>query len=92
MRWARSDQQRDQIGLHIGAGTWWLDTTADNANPLEGIVDAVAAGNVTEEVVLAPDGGRRLETHVTAADREWATVTGHVPPPSRRRDLATVRR
>ncbi|KAA9084145.1 DUF6578 domain-containing protein [Microbacterium radiodurans] len=81
VRWARSDQETDQIGLHIGAGSWWLDATVDSANLLEGIVDAVAAGNAVEEVITDPDGGRRLETHVTAAGREWVTATGHVPPP-----------
>lgn len=81
VRWARSDQDTDQIGLHVGAGSWWLDATVENARLIEGIIDAAATGDVSEEVIVESDGSRRLETHARAADREWVTVTGHIPPP-----------
>ncbi|MBD8207357.1 hypothetical protein IFU08_15765 [Microbacterium sp. CFBP 8790] len=51
---------------------------------------AVTAGNVSEEVIIESDGGRRLETHMTAADREWVTTTGHLPPPDKNGFMYTV--
>lgn len=80
IRWSRFDRVDDGIGVHVGAASWWLDATTENAKLVESMVDAVAAGFVTDDVIVEPDGAKRLETHVLVGSREMTAETGSVPP------------
>ncbi len=82
IRWSRFDRVDDGIGVHVGAASWWLDATTENAMLVESMVDAVAAGFVTDDVIVEPDGAKRLETRVLVGSREVTATTGSIPPMS----------
>lgn len=80
VRWARSDNVTDGIGLHTGDGSWWLPATIENAALARVFLDAAASGRVREEVIDRDGAAKRLDTCVRSADgQKWVSSTDFDP-------------
>ncbi|MEH3088433.1 MAG: ABC transporter permease [Microbacterium arborescens] len=71
MRWSRSSRDDDGIGVSVGEGSWRLAATTADAEAVIELLDAAAAGSVSEDIETQENGSRRPVTLVGTPSREW---------------------
>lgn len=80
VRWARSDNATDGIGVHTGDGSWWLPATVESASLARVFLDAAASGRVREEVIDREGAAKRLDTCVRSDDgQKWVASSDFDP-------------